>query len=161
MRFTTPSLQVEVSTQQELPQLWPATTGPVAWPGGAPVNDAAFLSFTGCMDIRSTEMHIEVRPWKSATELAASQLMGSMVELPTIYGKYVVHDPAVLVDEAMHGRFYAFGTACECPTAYLIHTEPDGAHCKAGWASSSVLPLNSVLLAVDGGAEIKYGARHL
>ena len=54
-----------------------------------------------------------------------------MVELPTICGKHVVYYPAALVGEAMHSRFYAFGTACECPMAYLIHTEPDGAHCKA------------------------------
>ncbi len=37
----------------------------------------------------------------------------------------------MMVHEAMRGRFYAFGRVCECPTTYLIHTEPDGAHCKA------------------------------
>jgi hypothetical protein len=130
VRFTTPSLQVAVSTRQALPQLWPAT-GPVAWPGGVPVEDAAFLGFAGGRDIRSTEQYIEVRPWKSATELAANQLAGSMIELPTICGKHVVYCPAVLATEAMPGRFYTFITSCECGNAYRIETEADGAHCKA------------------------------
>jgi hypothetical protein len=36
-----------------------------------------------------------------------------------------------LISEAMHGRFYAFVVSCDCGIAYLINTEPDGAHCKA------------------------------
>jgi hypothetical protein len=102
--------------------------------GGAscpPVDDAAFLGFAGGKDIRSTERHINVRPWKSATELAASQLVGSMVELPTICGQHVAYYPAVLATEAMRGRFYTFMTSCECGTAYRIETEADGAHCMA------------------------------
>jgi hypothetical protein len=130
VRYTTPSLQVEVITRQELPQLWPATE-PVAWPGGMPVDDAAFLGFAGGKDLRLTEQHIKVRPWKPATELPQSRAVDGMVELPTVCGEHVVYYPAGLVDEAMRGRFYAFGTACECGTAYLIQTEPDGAHCKA------------------------------
>ena len=102
-------------------------------------------------------MHIEVRPWKSATELAASQLMGSMVELPTICGKHVVHYPAVLVDEAMHGRFCAFGTACECPTAYLIHTEPDGAHCKAADTAEVISELYEALAGEEYEIEDAHG----
>jgi hypothetical protein len=137
VRFTTPSLQVEVSTQQELSQLWPAM-GPVAWPGGVPVNDGAFLGFAGGKHIRSTERHIEVRPWKPATELAGSQLGGSMVELPTICGTHVVYYPAVLATEAIRGRFYAFITSCECDTAYRIETEADGAHCKAAGDAKTI-----------------------
>ena len=30
----------------------------------------------------------------------------------------------------MTGRFYAFVVSCDCGIAYLIHTEPDGAHCR-------------------------------
>jgi hypothetical protein len=130
VRFTTPSLEVDVSTQQALPQLWPAT-GLIAWLGGAPVDDAAFLGFAGGKDIRSAEPHIEVLPWKSATELAASQFAGALIKLPTICGKHVVYYPAVLVGEATRGRFYAFTTSCECGTAYRIETEADGAHCKS------------------------------
>ncbi|MGH7870553.1 MAG: hypothetical protein ACREP9_23625 [Candidatus Dormibacteraceae bacterium] len=129
MRFTTPSLVVEVATQQELPQLWP-TAEPVVYPGGTLVDDAAFLNFAGGKNLRSTEPYIEIRPWKPATELAASRHLGSKVELPTICGKHVVYYPTDLVNEAMCGRFYIFGTKCECPIAYLIQTEPDGAHCK-------------------------------
>lgn len=144
VRLTTPSLQVEVSTLQELPQLWPVT-GPVAWPGGTSVDDPAFLAFAGGKDIRSTERHIEVRPWKPATELEASKLVGSMIELPTICGKHAVYYPTVLVDEAMQGRFYAFCTVCECATAYLVHTEPDGAHCKAAETAETISELYEAL----------------
>lgn len=130
VRFTTPSLQVEVSTGLGLPRFWPPAE-PIMWPSGQPLDDDAFLGFAGGRDFRSTEKHIELQPWRPATELTPSQAVGGMIELPTICGKHVVYYPAVLVDEAMRGRFYAFGTTCECPMAYLIHTEPDGAHCKA------------------------------
>lgn len=130
VRFTTPSPQVEVTTRQELPQLWPMAE-PVTWPSGVPVDDAAFLGFAGGKDVRSLERYIQVRPWKPATELPETRAVGGMMALPTACGKHVAYYPAGLVDEAMRGRFYAFCIACECPNAYLIHTEPDGAHCKA------------------------------
>jgi len=47
--------------------------------------------------------------------------VGGTIELPAICGKHVVYYPAALVGEAMRGRFYAFGTAYECPMTYLIH----------------------------------------
>jgi hypothetical protein len=130
VRFTTPSLQVEVTTRQELPQLWPPM-GPVAWPDGAVVDDATFLSFTAGKELRSLEHHIGLRPWKLATDLEDSRAVDGMVELPTICGQHVVYYPADLVEEAMRGRFYAFTIGCECPAAYLVHTEANGAHCKA------------------------------
>lgn len=130
VRFTTRSLTVEATTRQALPQIWPAA-GPVTWPSGVPIDDAGFLGFFGGKDLRSTEPNIVLRPWKPATELPASRSVDGMMELPTICGKHVVYYPALLADEAVRGRFYAFGTACECGTAYLIQTEPDGAHCKA------------------------------
>ncbi len=72
------------------------------------------------------------RPRSSGrTAPPASEAVGNPVELPTICGKHVVFYPMMMVHEAMRGRFYAFGRVCECPTTYLIHTEPDGAHCKA------------------------------
>jgi hypothetical protein len=49
-----------------------------------------------------------------------------------------VYYPIRLVDEAMCGRFYAFMTACECPSAYLIHTEANGAHCKAADTAEAI-----------------------
>jgi hypothetical protein len=51
----------------------------------------------------------------------------------------------MLVHEAMRGRFHAFGRVCECPTAYLIHTEPDGAHCKAADTVEAISDLYEAL----------------
>jgi len=140
VRFTTPSLQVEVTTRQELAQLWPPM-GPLIWPNGAAVDDATFLSFTAGKELRSFKKHIGLRPWKPATDLRDSRVVDGMVELPTICGQHVVHYPTGLVDEAMRGRFYAFMTACECPTAYLIHTEADGAHCKVADTAEAISAL--------------------
>ena len=137
VRFTTPRLQVEVTTRQELPQLWPPMR-PVAWPVGAVVDDATFLSFTAGKELRSSEKHIGLRPWKPATDLEDSRAVDGMVELPTTCGQHVVYYPTDLVHEAMRGRFYVFMTACECPTAYLIHTEADGAHCKAADTAEAI-----------------------
>jgi hypothetical protein len=103
---------------------------PVVWPHGTPVDDTAFLAFAGASDLRSTEPSIRLGPWRPATELPASEAVGDLVELPTICGKHVEFYPMTLVHEAMRGRFYAFGMVCECPMAYLNHTEPDGAHCR-------------------------------
>jgi hypothetical protein len=68
-----------------------------------------------------------------------------LVELPTICGKHAVYYPAALIHEAMRGRFYAFETACDCRTAYLIHTEPDGAHCKAADTVEAISELYEAL----------------
>ncbi len=156
VRFTTPSLQVEVSTRLDLPQLWPPV-GPIMWPSGQSLDDEAFLGFAGGKDFRSTEKHIELRPWRPATELTPSQAVGGMVELPTICGKHVVYYPAVLVAEAMRGRSYAFGTACECPMGYLIHTEPDGAHCKAADTIEAISELYEGLPGEEYAIEDEYG----
>ncbi len=129
LRFTTPNLQVEMSSGLDLPQLWPLA-GPIMWPSGGPLDDEAFLGFTSGKDFHAIEDEIGLSPWRPASELRRSQLVGGMIELPTICGKHVVYYPAVLVERARRGRLYAFGTACECPVAYLIYTEPDGAHCK-------------------------------
>jgi len=112
--------------------------GPVAWPDGAVVDDATFLGFTAGKEFRSLEHHIRLRPWKLATDLEDSRAVVGMVELPTMCGQHVVYYPIRLVNEAMRGRFYAFMTACECPTAYLIHTEADGAHCKAADTAEAI-----------------------
>ena len=79
VRFTTPSLPVEVSTGLGLPQLWPPAE-PVTWPAGQPLDDGAFLGFAGGKDFHSNEQHIKLRPWKPATELTASQAVDGMVE---------------------------------------------------------------------------------
>ena len=157
VRFTTSSLQVEASTRLDLPQIWPPT-GTVTWPSGTPLDEATFLDFVGGRSLRSAEEHIELRPWRSASELAPSQAVGGLVELPTICGKHVVHYPAVLVDEAMRGKFYAFGIACACPTGYLIHTEPDGAHCKTADTAEVVSQLYEALPGEEYLIQDEYGA---
>lgn len=140
VRFTTPSLHFDVSTSLGMPQIWPPT-GLVRWPDGQLLDDAAFLGFAGGKNFRSFESHLELRPWRPATELKPSQTVGPMVALPTICGKHTVYYPLILVEEAMRGRFYVFGTACECGTAYLIQTESDGAHCKAAGTTEAVSEL--------------------
>jgi hypothetical protein len=49
--------------------------------------------------------------------------------------------PRPLKEIIVNRRFYAFGTACECGTAYLIQTEPDGAHCKAAGMAGAISEL--------------------
>lgn len=63
------------------------------------------------------------------------------MELPTACGKHVAHYPSILISEAINGRFYAFVVSCDCGIAYLIHTEPDGAHCKTGGDPDGVAEL--------------------
>jgi hypothetical protein len=157
VRFTTPSLVMEMATEQELPQIWPVRR-PVRWPGGDVVDDVVFLDFVGGKALRSAEPEIQLRPWTPATEMVASRAVGGMVELPTICGKHVVYYPAVLVSEATRGRFFWFETACECPMAYLIQTVPDGAHCKAADTAAVIsqryedLPGEEYEIQDDGGA---------
>lgn len=155
VRFTTPSLQVELTTRHQLPQLWP-TTGPITWPRGATVVDAGFLGFAGGKDLQSTEHQIQVLPWNPATDLPQSKVVDGRVELPVACGQHTTDYPTSLVNEAMHGRFYAFETVCDCPTAYLIHTEPDGAHCKAIGTAEDISDLYENL----AGEEIVIRDRH-
>jgi hypothetical protein len=140
IRFTTPKLAVTVTNELGLPQIWPHA-GPAVWPDGTAVDDTAFLDVVGARTLRSAEPPIQLSPWTPATELPASQAVGDMVELPTICGKHTVYYPASLIAEAMRGRFYAFATGCECPMAYLIQTEPDGAHCKAADPAAAIAEL--------------------
>src|SRR5215471_11034229 len=73
---------------------------------------------------------------------ASRQQVGrDMVELPTACGKHVAHYPSILISEAMNSQFYAFVVSCDCGIAYLIHTEPDGAHCKAGGDPAAIAEL--------------------
>lgn len=127
VRFTTPMLDLDVSTRSHLPQLWPIS-GPVEWPSGDPVDDEAYLGFAEGGDLIVMDPGIALHPWTTATDLPASQLRGSMIELPTLCGEHTVFYPRLLVTEAIKGRLYAFMTSCECPVSYLVMTAPDGAH---------------------------------
>jgi hypothetical protein len=157
VRFTSPVMYLDVSTERELPQLWPVR-GRVGWPGGTIVDDAAFVCFSRGGDLRVSEPHISLRPWGPATDLAPSTVVGSMVELPLICGEHVAFYPGVLMHEAtIWGRFYAFISACDCGRAYLIETEADGAHCKAAGDPAAIaaryetLPGREFLVEDDGG----------
>jgi hypothetical protein len=128
LRFTAPGIEFRARHLLGFTQLWPSPTD-IAWPSGAPLVDEDFHRVVGARAFESQDPGLELRPWRPATELPASRAVGEMVELPTMCGRHVVYYPAALVAEARRDRFYAFPCSCECPMAYLIHTEPDGAHC--------------------------------
>ncbi len=155
VRFTVPSHQVPVTTRQALPQFWPPL-GTVNWPEGAIVDDASFHGFVGGRALVAGGPFVDIRPWRPATELRASRLVGAMIELPTICGAHVVFYPAVLAAEAALGRPYAFVTSCECDTVYLIQTEPDGAHCKMADSAERVMAAYAALI----GEEVDIGGEH-
>jgi hypothetical protein len=52
VRFTTPTLAVLVDNELGLSQIWPPA-GPVGWPDGTAVYDAAFLDVAGAKTHRS------------------------------------------------------------------------------------------------------------
>lgn len=130
LRFTSPAMAIDVAMDLGMPQLWPPLES-VSFPVGRPCDGAEFLGFADGRALRSTVEHVELRPWTPATDLPRSSAFSGMVQLPTLCGDHTVFYPSVLVEEAARGRFYAFMTTCECPLAYLIETESDGAHCKA------------------------------
>jgi len=137
VRITAPGLQLNLSTPHDLQDLWPAN-GRISWPADTHVDDASFLGLSKGKELRMSDPHVEIHPWKVATDLADSNAVGSMVELPVICGKHVVYYPSILVEEAIRGRFYVFMTSCECRKAYLVQTEADGAHCKAAGTPESI-----------------------
>lgn len=137
LRFTTPALEVDVTMDLGMPQLWPSHVS-VSWPAGQPCTEASFLRFADVKMLRSTFEHVELRPWTPAAELPPSAIVDGKVRLPALCGKHALYYPIALLEEAFRGRFYAFATGCECPIAYLIQTESDGAHCKAAGALDGI-----------------------
>jgi len=130
VRMTTPELDLDAGTKQNMPRLWPGVDA-ARWPQGEAVRDDNYQAFALGRDVQVKDEYVGLRPWRPATELPASQLTDDMVELPTACGKHVAYYPSILVSEAMLGRFYAFVVSCDCGLAYLIHTEHDGAHMKS------------------------------
>jgi hypothetical protein len=137
LRFTTPDLEVDLTMGLAMPQLWPSRE-PVPWPAGEPCTEASFLRFADGKMLRSEVEHLELGPWAPATELPQSVIVGDRVELPALCRKHVLYYPIALLAEVLQGRFYAFVTACECPEAYLIQTQSDGAHCKAAGGAEEI-----------------------
>lgn len=135
-------------------------SGPAVWPDGDAYTDQGFLRFADGKMLRSELEHIELRPWTPATELPPCDVVDGMIRLPTLCNKHFVFYPSALVQEAMRGRFYAFATMCECEMAYLVETEPDGAHCKAAATPEAIselyenLPGDEVHIGDHGGGFI-------
>jgi hypothetical protein len=148
IRMTTPRLKIRVMAKQEMPRIWPDVVT-ASWPGGEAVGDSRYEAFALGRDLLTHKPHVNLRPWKPATELPASNLAGDMVELPTICGKHVAYYPAILIREATQSRFYAFMVPCDCGIAYLIHTEPDGAHCKASGDPQAIAELYEAVPGID------------
>lgn len=66
-------------------------------------------------------------------KLQASDLKGDKVELPTPCQLHAVYYPIPLAFESSHQqKYYVFHTSCECGTAYIVATQPDGAHFLMG-----------------------------
>lgn len=130
IRFTTPSLALDLTTEQGFAQIWPVRSD-VDWPTGEPVTDGTVHRVQKGLNLRPIEPRLRLLPFRAAVDLPGSSAEGQTVRLPTPCGKHHVYYPGALVAEAARRRFYAFMTMCECPRAYLVHTESDGAHFKA------------------------------
>lgn len=150
VRMTTPGLGLTVGTKQHMPRIWPGVIK-ARWPKGDSVDDISYQAVALGRDLQVRKRHTSLHPWKPATDLPVSGLVGDMIELPTICGKHVAHYPSILVNEAMHGRFYAFIVSCDCGVSYLIHTEQDGAHCKASGDRRDIAALNDQLTGTEAG----------
>jgi hypothetical protein len=140
VRMTTPGVDLSVGAIQSMPRIWPGVTT-AGWPEGEPVGDSRYQASALGRDLQVQEPYVTLRPWRPAAELPVSELAGDLVELPTACGKHIAYYPSILINEAIHGRFYTFVVSCDCGIAYLIHTEPDGAHCKAGGDPAGIAEL--------------------
>ncbi|CAL9465764.1 hypothetical protein SUDANB6_02733 [Streptomyces sp. enrichment culture] len=135
--FTTSALEVGVTMDLGMPQLWPADA-PVQWPEGRPCTEASFLRLAAGKMLQSTVAPVEIRAWTPATSLPQSAFMDGKVRVPALCGEHSFFYPIALFEEVRRGKFYAFVTGCECPRSYLIHTESDGVHYKAVGAADGI-----------------------
>ena len=129
LRFTHLPFDVDVAAPAPLKNLWPS--GRDVELSGGELDNEEFLQLARGRSITTSEPEVSLRPWRPATELDVSELVGSIVSVPLLCGKHVGYYPADLVHEAQRGRYYWFMTSCECEIADLIRTESDGAHVKA------------------------------
>jgi hypothetical protein len=128
VRFTTPSLYVDLATVPDLPRIWP-TSGPVSWPTAVETDNAAFEEMAAGKALQVLHLGIRLEPFKSATDLPPSTAEGGMLRQSVPCGKHHIYFPGVLALEAMHDRKrYAFVTMCGCEIVYLVLLEKDGAH---------------------------------
>jgi hypothetical protein len=128
VRFTTPSLFVDLVTEPKLPVLWP-THEAVSWPPSARIDDPTFERMLLGKALRAVNPGIRLVPFKPATDLRPSRLEGSMLRQPVPCGKHDIFFPAILAHEAeQEGKRYSLMSSCECGIAYLLTLEADGAH---------------------------------
>jgi hypothetical protein len=129
VQFTTPSLYVELATVPDLPRIWPAGE-PVSWPTAVETDDPAFEQMASGKALRVLHPGIRLEPFKPATDLPPSTPDGPMLRQPVPCAEqHIIYFPGALALEAMrYGKRYAFVTMCECPVAYLVVLEKDGAH---------------------------------
>jgi hypothetical protein len=130
IRFTQPGTQLHLETEQDFAQIWPVN-GHVEWPHGEPVTDATLRRVQKGLNLYAVQPSLRVLPFGPAVDLPRSTAEGLTVRLPTPCGKHHIFYPRRLVDKAAKDVFYAFTATCECPKAYLVHTESDGATFKA------------------------------
>jgi len=130
VRFTEPTLQVELTTDWGLLDIWP-TTDTFPWPTVGIADDLTLDRMNRVQNFRSQTEGVQLSPFTPATELPPSILEGALMRLPLYCGKHAAFYPAQLAYETrMTGRRYIFLTGCECPLGYIIRTEADGAHMK-------------------------------
>jgi hypothetical protein len=130
VRFTEPALQVELTTDRGLLDIWP-TTDTFPWPTADVADDPALDRMNRAQTFRSQTEGVQLSPFKPATELPPSTLEGALIRLPLYCGKHAAFYPAQLARKTrMTGKRNIFLTSCECPLGYIIRTEADGAHMK-------------------------------
>jgi hypothetical protein len=128
VRFTTPSLGLDLATTPELPQIWPTQTM-VVWPPDPCIDDEPFEKMLQGEALRTLHPGVRLVPFKSAAELEPGSIEGSMLKQPVPCGQHHIYFPAILAQEAMlRGKRYAFVAKCDCDVAYLVVLERDGAH---------------------------------
>jgi hypothetical protein len=129
VRLTTPLLDLDFRPPLGLSPMWPVANDEVTSSGSVNEHDLRDLASGKIVVVANP--HLQVRPWKPATELAQSELIGNMIELPLACGKHAAYYPSLLAAEGMGGHFASFMTSCDCGLAYVVETALDGAHCKA------------------------------
>lgn len=130
LRFTTPTLAIEMSADLGMPRIWPSAA-PATWPFGRTCSQSSFRHLAAGGLLTSSIEHVSLEPWSHAAQLPQSAIREGAVEVPAPCGQHAIRYPTALLREALFGRFYAFPVACECH-AYLIHTTSESVRFKAG-----------------------------
>ncbi len=126
-----------VSSRRRLPRLWPSS-GEISQLGGDVISEVDFRPFARGEGLVARGRFHEIRPWAPAIDLERSGSVRGMVDLPTICGFHSVFYPEFLALEGLRGARHAFQSACECPTAYLFETGPEGVVCRASGTPEAI-----------------------